>query len=198
MNTVSLDLETAIRSWAVSAKALKSAADDVLSQYFATDASGLVEGLSSASTPATVSTALTKAELQNMIGAIQQLQKFFSNQDVTTGDYLNSLENVLHGSNPASSVLSNDVENIGEDEKALANQMIGLYYSAKDIVAAYNSSELGTAVTAISSTVIVFGSSTTKTKYLQGIVLVDQFAKYVGNAAVTTGDYYASVLAWAS
>lgn len=196
MNTISLDLENSIKSWASSAKSLKSQVDDLLTQYFATEASGLVEGLAQNSTPATLSTALTKAQVQNMIGALQQLQKFFTNQAVTQADYLNNFQNVLFGDNPAAVILSKDVEDIGENLKAIAQQIISLNQTAKDVVSTYNSSELGSAVAAIQNHTVVFGSSTTKSKFLQGIVLVEQFSKYVGNQVVTTGDYYASVLAW--
>ena len=197
MNITSLDLETQIGVWARSAKALSSQTNDVLSEYFSTDASAVADALSSASTPATLSTALTKAQVQNMIGTIQQLQKFFTNQAVTTADYLNSLENVLHGSHPVSVIVSQDLENVGVVLKSMASTMIGLYADAKDMKALYDSSELGSAVTAISTQTVVFGSSSTKSKFLQGIVLVDQFSRFVGNLSVTTGDYQTSVLAWA-
>jgi len=197
MNNVSLDIENATKLWALSAKSLSSKVNDVLSQYFATDAAGLVDGLANVNTPATVSTGLTKGELQNMIGALEQAQKFFTNQVVTQGDYLNSMQDVLHGSHPAAAVLSNNVEDIGQDLKAVASQMIGLAADAKSLVALFNGSGLGAAINAISSTTVVFGASSTASKYLQGIVLLDNFQKYVNNLVVTQGDYLASVLAWA-
>jgi hypothetical protein len=196
MNNVSARIEASIGSFASSANALKSEVDDILSAYFATDASGFVDGLSSASTPATVSTKLTKGQYQNMIGTLQQVQKFFTNQVVTTGDYLNSIENVLHASAVLVTPLSNNVESIGERLKAAGAVMVGLYSDSKASVKAYNVSELGAAVTALSSQTIVFGSSTSASKFLSGVVLMDQFSRMIGNLSVTTADYLSTVLIW--
>lgn len=196
MNNTSQTIETKIAAWAVLAKTLSDKTNDVISEYNATDAATLVTALASNSTPATVSTQLTKSQVTNMIGALLQVQKFFGNQAVTQGDYLNNLQNVLHGSAVLATKLSSNVEDVGETIKSLASQMNSLHLDAKDIVSLYNTSELGTAVNVLSSFTIVFGSSTTKTKMAAGIVLLDQFTKMIGNLVVTTGDYLATTLSW--
>lgn len=196
MNNTSQILEAAILASAKELSSISKSANAILRAYFATDAAGLIDGLASGSTPATVATKLTKAQLQNMIGCIQQVQKFFSNQDVPQGDYLNSIENVQNGSAVLAQPLSNNVEAIANQVVAVSRKLLNQHAEGVEIVKVYNSSGLGSAVGAISTSTEVFGCSTVASKFLSGIVLVDQFSRMLGNASVTTGDYEATVAHW--
>lgn len=71
MNNTSLILEAALLASAKELSAVSKAANAIVRAYFATDAAGLIDGLGNGSAPATVSTKLTKAQLQNMIGCLQ-------------------------------------------------------------------------------------------------------------------------------
>ena len=196
MNNTSQLLEAALMISAKELSHISKETNAVLRAYFATDAASLVDALSQASTPATVVTKLTKAQLQNMIGCLESVQKFFANQAVTQGDYLNSVENVQNGGAVLAQALSSNVEAVANRAVALSKKLLDQYAESVEIVKVYNTTGLGAAVSAIASTVEVFGCSTTASKFLSGIVLVDQFSKMLGNAVVTQGDYQATVANW--
>lgn len=196
MNNVSLAIESDLLDIAKTLNEVSITANEVLGNYFATGTSTLVDALADGSTPATVSTKLTKSQVQNMIGCLTQIQNFFTNQAVTQGDYLNSIYNVTNGNTAAPAIVSNNLEAIGEKLKAVALTMLGLYPECKNVVSLYNVSELGTALGSISSHIVVFGATSTKAKYLSGIVLAEQFSKLLGNLAVSQADYTTSVLTW--
>lgn len=196
MNDVSLRLEGQLQTFMSSMQFIHREAEGIVRAYFATNASSLVSGLAQDSTPATVSTKLTKVQFINMIGALQQVEKFFENQAVTTGDYLNNLQNVVDGSAVLATPLSNEVEALGVKIRSIAVLMLGLYPQAVDLVEVYNTSQLGSAVAAVSDHIVVYGANKTKSVYLSGIVLTDNFAKMLGNQAVAQANYEDTVSLW--
>lgn len=196
MNDTSQKLETAILAVATSLKSIRNESSDVYKVYFATGADALVSALAANGTAATVTTKLTKSEIINGITFIGELNDFFDNAAVAQGDYLQSLENLINGSDQAGAALSNDVEAIGTRLKELAEDCVEVFKQAKDILKAYSASELSAVVSAISTTTVVFGCSTTKAKLSSGITLVEQFKKMINNEAVTTGDYSSTVSSW--
>jgi len=196
MNNVTQQMETAITAFAGSLYFMNTEATDIVKAYFATTATTLISGLSTGSTPATVQTGFNKTQYLAGITLLQNLQNFFGNASVTTSDYLGTCETLINGSNFATTQLSNDVESIGLRMKAVSHNLIQLEKDGTNINKIYSASGLSGILGSIASSTIVYGSSTTQSKFIGGIVLVQQLLNFLGNSAVTTGDYYTTVANW--
>lgn len=196
MNNTSAILEETIFTFMKAMAEISKETRAILRFNSATPAATLVEALASGDSPATVSTKLTKDQYKNMVGALIQIDNFFLNQAVQQGDYLNSIENVTNGSASLQSPLSQQVESVGERLKSIALNLRHQYAEAVETVKVYNISELGTALGGLSDHVVVFGCDTTKSKFLAGIVFMEQFAKLLSNQAVAQSDYQATIARW--
>jgi len=196
MNNVTQQLEDLITAFAGSLYSMNTEVNDIVKAYFATTASSLINGLATSSTPATVQTGLSKGQYVNGITLLQNLQNFFGNAAVSTGDYLGTAETLINGSNNATTQLSNDVESLGLRIKAVSQNLIQLYKDGTNINKVYNASGLSGFLGSVSASTIVYGCSTTQSKFIGGIVLVQQLLNFLGNSAVSTGDYYTTVANW--
>lgn len=197
MNKSTLLLETKIKAFCDSLLVMNNEVQDLDKFYFSSGASTLVSALSENGTPATVSTALTKSEVVGGITLTEALIAFFNDSAVSTSDYISLANNLIHGNDPAVSVVSADVEQVGIRLKALGENCVELNKQSIDIIKLYNQSELSAVIGSLSASSIIFGCSTSQAKMLAGIVLVQEFQDMMGNASVSTGDYLSTVSAWA-
>lgn len=195
VNNVSQNVESNMKNIAGELSIVKQSADEIAKAYFSTSASSLV-GAAGSSDAVTVSSKLTKTNYINGVTLAQELQKLFTNQDVTEGDYLSSAHNMVNGSTAAAQALSQDVEVIGNNIVLLAKKMIELRKSCQTTLAWYNSSDLASALVPVSLNTIVFGCSTTKQKFVDGMNMCQQVMNLMDNAAVTQGDWMAIVVKW--
>lgn len=193
-----LELENELEIFMTTAKALELEASDIYKQYFATDASSTVSALLLNSTPATVSSKLTKAAVVSGITFVEQLNNFFANSAVSQADYHDTLQDLLYGNASLGSILTVSVESVGTRLQSLAGTCLTLFKKAKTLLDYYSDTEISAAVGAISTTTVVFGATKTKSVYTSGITLVEQFKKMINNEAVTTGDYGATLSKWIS
>jgi hypothetical protein len=196
MKNLSLELETELKAFATSLKAVWIEAEDIFKEYFSTDATTLVSALATDGTAATVSTKLTKAVLISGITFVTDLKDFFTNAAVSQTDYLATIQTILYGSASLGSPLSPAVESVGTRLYNLCATCLTLNNKAKALLDIYIDSELSAAVGAISSTTVVFGATSTKSLYTSGITLVEQYKKMLNNESVTTGDYAATLAKW--
>lgn len=196
MNNVTINIEADFKAFAESMSLIMNEAKDIHSAYFATDASTLVEALASGTTGASFDSKLTKAQYQNGIGFLEQINKFFNNEAVTTGDYLNTLNNLIYGNAAVPGNIGDAVESLATRMKNLARSCMTHFVTAKDILETYNNSELGTIVAEITGARIVYGANMSVTQLTQGVTLVEQFKKLINNEAVATGLYSANVAIW--
>lgn len=198
MNNVTINLENSIVSYTTSLYFINQEAADIVKMYFATTASSLVSALATNSTPATTTGGggLSKLQFVNGITICQQLQNFFGNAAVTTGDYFGNCETMVNANTPATTALSTDVENLGGRIAALAANLIQLNKDGNNINKAYSASGLSGILGSIASTTIVFGCNVTQSRLIGGVVLVQQFLNFLQNLTVTTGDYYTTVSIW--
>ena len=197
-NDVSLNVERGMQSEAVQFVSIHDEVDDIVKSYFATSASSLVGAAATDGTAVTVGSKLTKLKFINGITMAQQLQNLFTNQAVTTGDYMATSVNLINGSDAAGQALSQDVEVIGTRLVALGNTMILAKKNCQALLNAYNSSELAAALTQTSLPTIVFGCSSSKQKFVDGMNLCNQITNFMNNSAVTQGDWMAVVTKWTS
>jgi hypothetical protein len=198
MNLTAQLLEQSIRTVATSLSLMQNEAPDIIKAYFSTDASTLVGALSSGTDGATVSSRLSKTDFINGINFATQLDAFFQNQAVAQGDYLQTVQVIINANSAPVNPLSPAVEAIGLRLVALSQNAIELFKQTKNILKLYSASELSLAVDAIGNTTVIFGGDSTKSKFINGITLVEQFKKILNAEVVLTGDYATSVLQWNS
>jgi hypothetical protein len=196
MNNVTSYLEDSIENVASQLLEINDTVSDIYKVYFSTSASTLVGALASDSTPATVSSKLTKGKFINGITMCENIINFINNQAVATSDYLATSENLINGSDQASQSLSQDVESIGTRLQNLGGTLITLNQTVSSLLNLYNAAQLSAVLTAISGDPVVIGCSTTKTKFLSGVTLLQQFNNLMNNSAVTTGDYLSTISQW--
>lgn len=195
MNNVTATMETNLINLAQSFLWLNKEANDLYSYYWGTNVNTLISGLASGTTAATTASSgsLNKTNYQNGITLVTALMNFFGNSGVSTANYLVDAYGLINGSTPASSPVSNDVENIGSRLVILGNNCISYYKSALDLTKSYNSCGLSSIIGSIASTNVIFGCNLTQSKFVSSIVLMNQFNNLMGNSAVTTGDYLSTV-----
>jgi len=194
MNNTTLTIENSLVSYANSLYAMSNEATDIVKLYFATTASTLVGALATDTTPATVTSALSKGQLINGITLLQQLQNFFGNAAVSSGDYMGTAQNLVNGDYPANATLSPDVENIGNRLKVVGQNAIQLSKDGALLVKTYNASGLSAIIGSISGSTIVFGCNLSQAKFVSGVVLVEQFLALMNKDSVSTGDYLTTVV----
>ena len=146
--------------------------------------------------PATKTSKHTKDELISGLTLSEQMDKFFTNQAVTQGDYHGNIQNLVYGDDEITTPLSVATEAFGDRVKALSEALLVTFNRCKDILDLYNDSEISSAASSLSDGTIVFGASMSKAELILGITLCDQFKKFINNEAVTTGDYGSTVAKW--
>jgi len=195
MNNVTATMETNLINLAQSFLWLNKEVNDLYSYYWGTNVNTLISGLATGTTPATTASSgsLDKTNYTNGITLITALMNFFGNSAVTTANYLVDAYGLINGSTPASSPLSNDVENIGSRLVTVGNNCISYYKSSQDLVKSYSACGLSGIIGSIASTNVIFGCNLTQAKFVSSMVLMTQFNNLMGNSVVTTGDYLSTV-----
>jgi hypothetical protein len=145
--------------------------------------------------PVTQTTRLTKTQLINGLTFAENINNFFDNIAVTTGDYLATCETNIHG-NATATLISTATEAFGDRSVQFCADAITQYNLSRDAENWYNSSELSAMIGSISTQTIVYGSNMTKDDLIAAIVLLQQYQNALENSAVTTGDYKVTVGKW--
>lgn len=197
MNNISQQIEGQLVEFAKGLLELQEEATDLTKYYFSSGASNLVNALVEDTTPATQSSGLSKGRLIGGITLCEALKAFFGNQAVVTADRLDSAQKLIGGSFVASAPLSADVEAVGSRLKALGGKVVGLNKLSAEILKSYSVGQLSGVLGALSAGTVLLGCSTTKEKFLAGVVLVQQFDAALNNSAVVQGDYLTTVVNWA-
>lgn len=196
MNNITKNLQNDIKSAMDSFAGIQRECKDIYDAYWKTDANSEISGLATGSTPATVSTKLTKDMYTNALSLMEDLNDFFQNGSLTTTDYMAYCEKVKYGDTAASSILSEATEALGDRIKQVCIDLITLYKSTKNIEKLYFDSGISTALSSLANDIIVFGSSMTKSELILAITFFQEFHNFMDNAAVTQGDYSATISKW--
>lgn len=196
MNNASRNFEITMGEFAKELAASVIEAADLRAFYYASNASALVDALSQNTTPATVSTGLTKIGTTNFVGVITELGKFMNNQSANQIAALTLSEVVLEKTTVAPAILSHAVEAVGERMKALARKLCDLYGGAVELSSIYDAQEIGAVASALDEGSIVFGSDTTAGTFIAGATLLVQFRKLMNNETTSQGDYLNTVSKW--
>lgn len=197
-STITLTLEQYFKDFAASMNWIMGECLDIDKAYFSSDASTKVSALGSGSDGASYDTKFTKTVYTNAIGFIEQVNKLFSNQTVTTGDYLTNIDQVIYANAASPIVLSPATENLANRLKVLCQSALTQFVIAKNILNLYNNSDLSVMVSGSPGARVVYGANMNVTQLTQGITLVEQFKKLINNEAVATSLYSANVAIWLS
>ena len=171
-------------------------AGDIYNFYWDTDVNVLVGALATGTTGATVNSKLTKTEYTNMMILCENLNKMFTNVSISTTDHLLYINGALYGTSSISTIVGNNVENLGDRLKALAWQCMNVYNACKFNKALYFDNEVGDIVSALDAQRVLPGCSVTQSDMAAAITLMQDFIDFVENAAVTQADYKATVSKW--
>jgi hypothetical protein len=146
--------------------------------------------------PATQAGKLTKDQVTTALTLAELLKKFFDNEAVATGDYMASVQDITHGDAVLVTVISSALEDFGGRALQFATDLLTQYGRSKEIENLYTNGEVSGAVSGISAHTIVFGSEMSKDDLTSAITMIQQFHNFMENAAVTTGDYDATLAKW--
>lgn len=196
MNNITLVLENSFKDFANNLSWIMNEAKDIDSAYFATNASSVVGALANSTDGASLATKFTKSQYQNFIGFAEQINNFFGNSSVTTGDYLNTIDNAIYGNAAVPASLSDAAESLANRMKVLAQSCLTQFLTAKDLLNLYYNSELSVVIAGCAGSRTVYGASMSVTEMTQGITLVEQFKKMINNESVATSLYSANVAIW--
>ena len=196
MEALTLTFENKVKAFAAAMAWQNTEAQDIEKAYFASDASSLVAALPTGGSGASLDTKLTKDQYQSAIGFAQQVKAFFANSAVSTGDYLTNIEQVIYGNAVAPAKLSDAAEDIANRLNVFCRSALTQYQTALGIIDFYGNSELSVLVAGLSGGRICYGASMNATQLTQGITLVEQYKKMIGNESVATGLYSANVAIW--
>ena len=168
---------------------------DLYNLYWKGDVSSTISALAGTD-PVTLSTELTKNELINGVTFCEELDDFYTNSGVTTGDYNSTCQNIIYGDVTTPTKRSNATEDMGERLKNLCTNAISKDSQAMLIVDLYNDNEFSDIVSVLDNQRIITGSDMTKDDLNLAITLITQYRNMIGNSAVTTGDYASTVSKW--
>src|SRR5271169_1075745 len=196
MNNVSANVESQFKVLSGQFLSLMQQAANIVKVYQSTNAVTLVTGLSTSSTPATVSTALTQYQFESGITFCTQIGNFFNDGSVSSADYLGICENLLNGSTPASSPLSPGVEALGQQLYSLSQNILIYYQGAVIANAAYNQNGLAQCISAINGAQIMPGCNSTGGSFSSAITMALQFINLMTNQSVFASNYFNTCIQW--
>ncbi len=147
---------------------------------------------------ATLSTKLAKEDIVTAVTYVDQIYKFFDNQALATGDYMATCQLMTHGNVATPALVSDRLEEYGERVKQICQDSIDQYNRCKEIENLYNSSEVGVAVSAISTQTVVFGAEMTKDQLISAVTLAQNWQTFLENAAPGTADRKVTLGKWES
>ncbi len=195
MVVVTKKLQDDIKIYMSTFDILKHVAKDLYNLYWKGSVSGDIGALAGGD-PATQAGKFTKTEVSSALTLAENLDKFFGNVAVGTSDYMATIQTLTHGDAVLATAISSDLEDYGGKALQFATDLLTQYQRGLDLDNLYVNSEISAAVAATSDETIVFGADMTKDDLVSAMVLVAQFQNFVENAAVTTGDYDATLAKW--
>jgi hypothetical protein len=192
---VTKDLQDSIKEYTASFDLLKHVAKDLYNLYWKAGVSGDISGLADVD-PATQAGKYTKANVVSALSLAENIDKFFGNVAVAQADYMTTIQALTHGDADLATVISPALEDYGGKALQFSVDLLTQYQRGLDLDNAYVNQEISAAVAATSDETIVFGADMTKDDLISAMVMVGQFQNFVENAAVTTGDYDATLAKW--
>lgn len=186
------DIKTATDEW----ERLRHEALDLYNLYWKTDVNTTISALATGTTPASQQSKLTKQDAINAATLVEDMgTKFFDNVAVTTRDRQADCQKLANGK-AVPTLIDDQVEEFCNRAATLGQDCIDQFKRSDATEDLYNSSEVSGAVSGMSAHTIVFGSEMTKDDLTSAIVLMQQWQNFISNAAVTTGDYKATLVKW--
>jgi len=171
---------------------------DIYDAYWKTDANVKIAAVALDTDPVTVGTKFNKTQYLSGVSLVEQITKFFGNVAVAQADYNGTCQNLKYGNTAALTPLSVATEDLGTRMCVLAMNLLGYQDRAKHILESYHDNSVSSCMASWSSDQVVFGSDMTKQQLDDAMILFTEFQDFMGNAAVTTGDYMSTLSKWKS
>lgn len=186
------DIKLATDAWQL----MRIEALDLYNLYWKTDVNATVGALALGTTPCSQQSKLTKADAQAAAGLVEDIgTKFFDNVAIATSDRQVTCQKLANGK-AVPTLIDDQVEEFCNRAAQLGQDCITQDQRSNLAEDFYNSSEMGGALSGMSAQTIVFGSEMTKDDLTSAITLAQQWQNFINNAAVTTGDYKATLGKW--
>lgn len=198
MKIITQVIEDKLKDIVLSAESVSAQGRAIFKQYWSTGVGDAIGGLANGDA-ATVSSKLTKAMILSGYGVAEQIMNFFGNAEVIEGDHLESVYKIRIGGGARSEILSNPVEDFGSKLLSFSGDLLWLYEQCVGVLKLYSANYVDVAIgsnASVPSDRIVFGASMSKADMLSAMVLSEQLAKLFTNAAVSNGDYAATIAKW--
>jgi hypothetical protein len=189
-------LEDKIKELFASFSTLRHESADLYALYWKGSVNTEVGALALASTPAAKDAKLNKGEMQDGVTLAEKMMNFFNNDAVATADHLAMIEKITHGDAVLATAISNDTEAFGTRVVQFATDLLTQYQRCKVAQDIYTTGEIAGALSGMSAQTVLWGSSATKDDVTSAMTLINEFVDFIENAAVTTGDYKATLAKW--
>lgn len=169
---------------------------DLYNFYWKSNVNTLISALLLGSTPATLSTNLTKSNCTDGLTFCEKLVAFFDNASLgSAADYMTTLQTIQIG-NASGVLVANNVEAWGARLVNLIRKSIKVYKAGVAIENTYNSLELSSVVSAMSTQTVVYGSDMTKDQLTSAITLFQNYDTFLNNGAPGTADRKVTLGKW--
>ena len=176
----------------ITMRALSIECKAIYDLYWKTDVTTQISGKGDTDAVA-VEADLEKQQLTNGITFCEDLNDFFHNSGVTTTDYLASLLKIIYDDAELVTALSEATEQCCNRLKQLAIDVVAAYEESKLILEEYFDNEISDTIAVLDTERLLYGTDIPAGEISAAIVLLQQFQNMLGNSAVTTGDYSATV-----
>ena len=193
MEQITVQLQNNIITIKDSLKTMELECAGIYDAYWKTDANTTVSGLATGTTPATVESNLTKQNYIDGLTFSENLEKFFTDTAVAQADYLQTINQIKYGNAVLESQLTTATESIGTRIKQICLDALEIHKQSFDITNMYFDNEVGDCVTVWDNHRIVYGCEMTKIELSNMITMLQQYQNMISNAAVTPGDYSATL-----
>lgn len=197
ISTSSQILEDKIKTIFGTMQALEMEAADLYALYWGQiDSDAAFTALNNADA-ATKLTKLTKAELVNGVTLVEQIDRFFTNQSLTQGNYLGTLHAVIYGNDEITTSISTAIEAFGERLVDFCQNLLSVFSDAKAALNVYVDAEIADTLGALAGDNVPFYVFS-KSDLTLAINLLSGFKKLINNEDLTgvQGDYSSTVAVW--
>lgn len=192
---LTLELQTYLVDATHSFCEMRYEAADIVNTYWKTDVPTVLATLSDGDCVG-VNARITKANMNLGVTLAEQLVKFFTNQAISQADYNGICQLLKHGNGSLDTPRSVATESLADRMKQLGTDVLTLHRLCQFLNAYYNENEIADLCGVLEPERIVFGSDMTKADLCAVMAMLVQFVNFVDNAAVTTGNYIATLQKW--
>lgn len=195
VNDITQKLQDEIKFTMTALMSAYKEAKDIYQVYWETDANTSITAVLLSTTPVTQVTKLTKGEFLNGITLVTNYVDFINNSATSTINRAQYCHDLIYGT-ATPTLLNSLIDSLGDRMKSLAEVFVYHYLNYIRLEKMYFSNEIGDMVGVLDAQRVIFGASMTQADLVSAITFLGEFRDFMSNAAVTTGDYLATLAKW--